>query len=507
MFIQTKIIPLRTSSTEELRLSEIRFRELFNNMDNGVAIYTTPDNGTTFTVVDMNKAGLIASQIEREDIIGKSVVEVFPGIIEMGLLEVFKRVWSTKQAESFPVTEYKDPTIRAWYENFVYTLPSGELVVIYTDKTEEKQRDALIDTMQLKLEDTLNLQVKNLDMILSFIPDFVLYKDLDGKIIFANQSFADFVGVTVDELAGQRSEDILPMENSERAKEWDLLVKHTKQPQTFRSSITVNGKTKHNLITKTPVFDKENIFVGIVTFFRDISNVVEAEEKLHKIQNIRGSLKAIKSLVQISKLRDNDTGNHIFRVSSKALLILSSLVETNFKEVDIESDEKDIILYFKDLLEVIGLAIRAHDIGKVGIRDDILLLEGPLSAEQFEIMKQHVDKGIATIQERLENEESSAYKKAYTAAHYVIRDHHRHVDGRGYPQLEDTPLSFLGRLTALVDAHDAMSHDRVYSKAKPKDVVWARILNDSGKHFDPKIVQIALTFADQFEEIDLEYPR
>jgi PAS domain S-box-containing protein len=91
--------------------------------------------------VDFNRAGERIEKISRDKVIGKSVLQVFPGVKEFGLFGVFQRVWRTGQPERYPVTLYKDNRISGWRENYVYRLPGGEIVAIYDDITELKQAE------------------------------------------------------------------------------------------------------------------------------------------------------------------------------------------------------------------------------------------------------------------------------------------------------------------------------------------------------------------------------
>jgi PAS domain-containing protein len=113
--------------------SEKVFRELFDNMSSGVAVYESINGGEDFIFKDLNKAGEEISQVIHKEIIGKKITEIFPGIKELGLLNVFQRVWKTGKSEHHPISQYKDKRITNWVENYVYKLPSGLIVAIYDD--------------------------------------------------------------------------------------------------------------------------------------------------------------------------------------------------------------------------------------------------------------------------------------------------------------------------------------------------------------------------------------
>jgi signal transduction histidine kinase len=142
----------RKLAEEALQISETRFRELFNNMSSGVAVYEAVDDGSDFVFKDFNMAGQRMEKTSREDAVGKRVTEIFPGVKEMGLLDVLRRVWQTGRAEQHPITLYKDGRISGWRENNVYKLPSGEIVAVYDDVTERKWAEEKLLKYQKQLK-------------------------------------------------------------------------------------------------------------------------------------------------------------------------------------------------------------------------------------------------------------------------------------------------------------------------------------------------------------------
>ena len=134
-------ITKRKREEEALRENESRLKEMFENLTSGVAVYRASGDGETFFFTSFNRAAENIDKIRREDLIGKSLAEVFPGVKEFGLLDVFRRVWRSGAAEHFPVSFYHDGRISGWRDNYVYKLQSGEIVAIYDDVTKEKQTE------------------------------------------------------------------------------------------------------------------------------------------------------------------------------------------------------------------------------------------------------------------------------------------------------------------------------------------------------------------------------
>ncbi len=144
------------NAEKSLKESEERFREVFENMSSGVAIYEATENGEDFTFKDFNKSAEIIDSTPRDKLIGKNVTAVFPGIKDLGLLEVMQNVNKTGKSQLLPVSKYKDERISGWRENFVSKLPSGEIVVIYQDITKKKQSEEEREILITDLQNALN---------------------------------------------------------------------------------------------------------------------------------------------------------------------------------------------------------------------------------------------------------------------------------------------------------------------------------------------------------------
>jgi len=147
--------------------SENRYRGLFENTKNAVAVYKSVDGGKDFILLDLNKAGEKIENIKKDKIIGKSVFEIFPYIKDLGCFEVFQRVRSTGKAEHHSSNIYKDERLTEWKDSFVYKLPTGEIVVIYSDETERKQAGLLL----LKSETKFRARVEDIPAAISIVDD------------------------------------------------------------------------------------------------------------------------------------------------------------------------------------------------------------------------------------------------------------------------------------------------------------------------------------------------
>lgn len=169
MGVFTDITKLKKAKIN-LENSESRFRNLFNNMSNGVSIFETKDNGSHFIFKDFNEAAEIIEGLSKVEVLGKEISSIFPGIEDFGLLDVFKRVYKTGVPEFHPISYYKDGRIEGWRYNYVYRIPSMEIVTVYDDVTEQKEsEEKLRDSIKEKeiLLKEVHHRVKNNLQIIS----------------------------------------------------------------------------------------------------------------------------------------------------------------------------------------------------------------------------------------------------------------------------------------------------------------------------------------------------
>ncbi len=135
--------------TRDLRESEDRFHELFSHMNAGVVIYRAVNDGDDFLISDINHAVEQIEGVIRDDIVGRSILEVFPGVRDFGLFDILKKVWRTGEPRQFPVSYYSDEKRSGWRDNFVYKLQNGDVVAMYDDVTRQKEAEEnLSDTRE-----------------------------------------------------------------------------------------------------------------------------------------------------------------------------------------------------------------------------------------------------------------------------------------------------------------------------------------------------------------------
>jgi len=125
---------------QALKEREYGFQKLFDNMTNAVVVYEAIDHGQNFIFKDLNSAALKIEKVKKEELIGRQISEIFPGVKDFGLFDVLKRVYETGKSGYLPEKVYTNERLgEVWRENWAYKLPTGEIVCIYNDVTERKK--------------------------------------------------------------------------------------------------------------------------------------------------------------------------------------------------------------------------------------------------------------------------------------------------------------------------------------------------------------------------------
>ena len=199
----------------------------------------------------------------------------------------------------------------------------------------------------------------------------------------------------------------------------------------------------------------------------------------------------IDALSSVIEYRSLESGQHILRIRMFTKILLED-VERSYREYNL--DERNIA--------IIASAAAMHDIGKIAIPDAILNKPGPLTKEEFEVMKTHSAKGceILASLDGMGDEEYLRY------AYNICRYHHERWDGRGYPDgLKGDNIPVCAQVVGIADAYDALTTDRVYKKAFPHEQAFNMILNGECGAFSPRLLECFKNVRAQFAELSRAY--
>ncbi len=223
---------------------------------------------------------------------------------------------------------------------------------------------------------------------------------------------------------------------------------------------------------------------------RDILHQTD-ELMRRKRQLIASQSATITAFCSLAEARDNETGNHVRRTQHYVRALAERLAgHPRFAR---ELGGEAITLLFK--------SAPLHDVGKVAVPDAILLKPGPLTAEEWSVMRRHCEFGRQAI--AMAEHELAQYEDSFLSyARQIAYSHHERWDGSGYPQgLAGEEIPMPARLMAVADVYDALISKRVYKPAFPVEQAEAIIAEGRGTHFDPDVADAMLAGADVFRDI------
>jgi putative two-component system response regulator len=227
--------------------------------------------------------------------------------------------------------------------------------------------------------------------------------------------------------------------------------------------------------------------------------VSEYEEKLRGME--REKTKALeelqwnilKTVTELVERRDEVTGGHIDRTYKYVEVLLDVLVKNNIYQDIVQSWEKQFLLQ----------STRLYDLGKVSIKDQILLKPGRLTDEEYAEMKRHTLLGVKIIEDiEADIQKGSAETDFLRHAKAFAGSHHERWDGSGYPYgLQGYNIPLQGRIMAIADVYAALIAERPYKKACTHEEAARIIAQGKGTHFDPTLVDLFIAASDKFQNI------
>ena len=296
--------------------------------------------------------------------------------------------------------------------------------------------------------------------------------DKKGKITYANDKFCAISGYSREELVGKAHNIVRhpDMPKSAFKDMWDTIL--GKKPWVGIVKNRKKGGDSYTVeATINPILNHKGEIEEFIAIRNDITDIITLHDDLEHTQE-----ELIFKLGEIGERRSHETGFHVKRVALYSQLLA--------KIYGLKEEE----------IKYLTTASPMHDIGKVGIPDEILKKSGKLTIQEWEIMQTHTDMGYDLFKD--------SKKPLLKAAAIIAHEHHEKYDGSGYPRgLQGEEIHIYGRITAVADVFDALGSDRYYKKAWSDQEIFAFLKEEREKHFDPKLVDIFFEHIDEFLHI------
>jgi putative two-component system response regulator len=300
----------------------------------------------------------------------------------------------------------------------------------------------------------------------------VLFIDNTLKIINANKvcenlftGFFHLEGSPFIDVFGRSfaMEDIREIRNT---------VINGKNGHTWKGIARVKSREMVTVETRVYLFPTDTIIRNPTEFVVMFDDVTEENKRLLR--------SVFMSLLEASKLKDNDTGKHITRVNYYS----RRLAEDLYKRPGYDPIDADFI-------DNIGFLASMHDVGKIGTPDDILNKEGPLSDWEWTVMQEHTKNGAFIL---------STYPNPM--AKEIALSHHEKWNGTGYPfQLEREMIPLVARIVSIADVYDALRMVRSYKPAFSHEVTVEKMMEGKGIQFDPNLMDVFYSIAADFDRL------
>jgi PAS domain S-box-containing protein len=256
--------------------SESLFRGLYDNMTSGSAIYEVMNDGSKgsdYIIKNFNEKSLEIEGKTLNQVVGKSLFDLRPNIDDYGLIEVMRKVWQTGKPDTFPVKIYQDERFSSYYENHIFKLPTGEVVTIYNDVTDQKNA-----------EKALRKSEEKFSKFFYSSPTWLAFTRLaDGKFLEINAAFEKITGFSRDEILGRNSLEIGLWRETEKR---ERLMKEAREKYGFQEQevtfFTREGIPMPALWSSVVVeMDGDDCLLSTVM---DISELKRAEEEKVALQ-------------------------------------------------------------------------------------------------------------------------------------------------------------------------------------------------------------------------------
>ncbi len=328
------------------------------------------------------------------------------------------------------------------------------------------------------------------------IQDLVVLIDGGANIKMVNRNSGDILGNTPEKLQGKRISSFMTAESGEFFNQ-EIVKKLAKGEDV--QGMQLRMVTRGGRIIEVELGgNRVNISeyeVNFLLIIRDISATKKMEEQVLESDQLLDTSRqaAIFGLARLAECRDDDTGTHLTRIREYTRILAIEIASNGVEKENLTAR----------FVENIVMSSVLHDIGKVGIPDSILLKPGSLTETEFERMKQHCDFGGFTLSSAEKGSNSVSFLQL---GQEIARYHHEKWDGSGYPEGlvgKDIPLS--ARIVALADVYDALTSSRPYKPAYNHDKARAIITSESGKQFDPTVVEAFLRKEQEFKQTRLSF--
>jgi PAS domain S-box-containing protein len=354
----TEVLGVSRDITERKKIegslidSESLLRGLFNNMTSGVAIYNVKNNGASagdYIIKEFNSAALKIEGMRKEEVIDKSILDLRPNIEEYGLIDIFKKVYDTGESYNYPAKMYVDENYSNWYENYIFKIPTGEIVAIYNDVTEQKASEEKLRESEEKYRSLFESD-----------PDYTILLDSFGTVVDVNAAITNITGLSKEELIGKHFMDLDIIIEDDLNNQWHeiplIIDGHNIKP--FEARIIDKFGQVRWINVQVSTIEKKDNLMFILVIASDITDSKQFEKELkdslkekevllqeihHRVKN---NMQIISSLLNIqTRYVDDEESVNILKESQNRVRSMAMIHEKLYRSKNFNK------IYFADYIE------------------------------------------------------------------------------------------------------------------------------------------------------------
>ncbi len=332
---------------QALRESETRFKELFQNMSNGVAVYEALDGGNDFIVKDFNKAAEFIEKTTKKDIIGKKITQIMKNEKNHTIIKELQKVLLTNEPKSYLFTLYEGEEIIGWRQNYIYKLPSGEVVSIFDDVTEKRKQDRALRESEERYR--------------TFVTNF------KGIAFRWSPNYEPiFMHGLVEEITGYRIEDFMGKNIA-----WngiihpDDLKAALRMKELVRSNANLSNEFEYRIITKNNKIEWVN--ENLLNVSDDAGNIIYIQSTIYYVtqrkfaeEELLNSRQQLRNLaLHLDSVREEERKQIAFEIHDElgyALTAVKLDLAWLVKKIDISRDNLEVRT--KEMSDLIELTIQ-----------------------------------------------------------------------------------------------------------------------------------------------------
>jgi len=458
-------ITLQRQAEENNQDSEKKFRSLIESSPLGIHMYALEED-SRLVFNGYNPSANSILHIDHSKFMGKTIEEAFPDLISTDIPDTYRRVALTGESCIVEQIAYINGRIQGVFEVHAFQISPGNIAAFFADISE-----------RTRYLESLRISEEKFSKVFFTSPDTISISRLsDGLFIDVNPGFTKLLGFERDEAIGKTSTDLNVWVNPENRGE--LIRGLSPDNPTSKLEMVLRAKDGHFinvLMSASKITMDEEQYLLII--LRDITERIQAEQKLiHAHTGLEHAYEAtLQGWARALDLREHETADHSRRVVEFTVRMTEAL---GIVEQDLVDVQRGALL---------------HDLGKVGVPDNILLKPGPLTSDEWVIMRQHPLYAYNLLKD-------IDYLSGALDIPYC---HHEHWDGSGYPRgLKGEEIPLTARIFAIVDVWDALLSNRPYRPAWDKQAVLKYIQEQSGKLFDPAIVSLFIRLVTEDDRRD-----